>query len=410
MKKLTSLSSTLTESWQEIRTHKLRVILGLFGVFVAVAAMTLTTAMVSLQEKSQIIVSEKNSGRIATVQISGWGEGFGWSELSQKWETISPRYNFSHASRVVEYMPGNIQLPSGVTPIGINAVDIPYAEIHRQQLVTGRWFNQGDASLVSPPVIISEALWNTLGNPSIDSAPSIEMVGAGAGKYRIIGVVEKVNIWDEEPRVWMLYDQYMSGIGESMDKTYLNGFIRIWVGESVSEEVIANLQADMKAGLSEEIWIDVSRIDAGTWGGFTEGLQTMRLIALVIGAVVLFLGVLALLNVQLVAMKQRIREIGVRRAFGATGGRVFSTIMLENVVATVLAGIVAIAVVVILLKQRPIMTWLMGSAADMVSAEYSFPWDAAVIGLVASVIAGALAGLIPAIMAVKAKVIDTIRI
>ena len=50
------------------------------------------------------------------------------------------------------------------------------------------------------------------------------------------------------------------------------------------------------------------------------------------GSLVLFLGGLGVLNIGLVTVRQRIREIGVRRSFGATSGRIFAAVMLESVV------------------------------------------------------------------------------
>lgn len=64
------------------------------------------------------------------------------------------------------------------------------------------------------------------------------------------------------------------------------------------------------------------------------------------------------------------QEIGIRRSFGATAGRVFVAVMMESVVATVAAG---------------------------------------VLGLAAATFVGALAGLTPALVAVRVKVIDAIR-
>ena len=52
---------------------------------------------------------------------------------------------------------------------------------------------------------------------------------------------------------------------------------------------------------------------------------------------ILLLGALGLVNIAMVTVRGRIREIGVRRSFGATAARVFVAVMLESVVATVVA-------------------------------------------------------------------------
>ena len=110
------------------------------------------------------------------------------------------------------------------------------------------------------------------------------------------------------------------------------------------------------------------------------------------------------MNIQLVAMRQRIREIGVRRSFGATGGRIFTSVLLESVVATAVAGIVGIMLAIAIMR-APFVLQMFQGLQDVPP----FPLRAAVIGLVAAVAIGALAGFIPAVVAVRAKVIDALR-
>ncbi len=122
---------------------------------------------------------------------------------------------------------------------------------------------------------------------------------------------------------------------------------------------------------------------------------------------VLLLGGLGVFNVGMMAVRQRIREIGIRRSFGATSGRVFGAIMLESVVATLLAGVVAVGLAVVVVRNLPVADWFNGGVplADVPG----FPVQAAVEGLVAAAGVGALAGLLPALVAVRVKVIDAIR-
>ena len=99
------------------------------------------------------------------------------------------------------------------------------------------------------------------------------------------------------------------------------------------------------------------------------------------------------------------REIGIRRAFGATAPRVFLAVLLESVVATVIAGFVGVVLAVILVQSD----WIQGLIAPGLQDAVPFPVEAAVIGLVAATGVGALAGLLPALVAVRVKVVDAIR-
>jgi len=124
-----------------------------------------------------------------------------------------------------------------------------------------------------------------------------------------------------------------------------------------------------------------------------------------IGGVALLLGGLGLVNISLVTVRFRIREIGIRRSFGATSGRVFFGVLMESVVATVVAGVVGVLAAIVIIKNIPIEQ-VYGVALDDTPP---FPTSAALVGMACATGVGALAGLIPAIVAVRVKVIDAIR-
>ena len=129
-----------------------------------------------------------------------------------------------------------------------------------------------------------------------------------------------------------------------------------------------------------------------------------ELITGLVARLVLLLGGLGLVNIQLVAMRQRIREIGVRRSFGATGGRIFTAVLLESVVATAVAGVAGVILAIIVMKVLFAMDVL-----PTVQDDPPFPLRAALVAMVAAVAIGAVAGFLPALAAVRAKVIDALR-
>jgi putative ABC transport system permease protein len=125
-----------------------------------------------------------------------------------------------------------------------------------------------------------------------------------------------------------------------------------------------------------------------------------------VAGLVLLLGALGLVNIALVTLKQRIREIGVRRSFGATAGRVFFAVMMESIVATVVAGIVGVIGAVLIVTNPFVQNFI---SQGMVTDFPPFPVEAALLGLACATGVGALAGLLPALVAVRVKVIDAIR-
>ena len=119
----------------------------------------------------------------------------------------------------------------------------------------------------------------------------------------------------------------------------------------------------------------------------------------------LALGAISLINVQLVTVQQRVREIGIRRSFGATSGRVFVSIMLESVVGTLLAGIAGVGAAIAILDYFPILAMM-----NMPMTEVPpFPMGIALNGVLAATAIGAAAGILPGIYATRIRPIEAMR-
>lgn len=402
-----STVGTFGEAWGELRTHKLRVILSLIGIAVAVAALTAVVGLGELQKQSTLENSERWGGRIATLQIDTSttdGSPVDWNKADARFEQVNERYGFTHTSRLIDgQVTLPVQLPEGVTLVPSRQFDPAYPIIHRTKIKEGRWFRPADSQLLAPPVVISEPLWERLGSPSLVSHPLLEMTEAFAAKYQIIGVIPKMGEWDQELRVDMLYENYLQRVG-AVPKT-VTVSREVWVSAAQAAEIGPVLAMDLRAGLADGQKISVYRTDSGASPDFEQSFVMMQIITSAISSIVLLLGGLSLVNIQLVAMRQRIREIGVRRSFGASGARIFSSVMMESVVATAVAGVLGIALAVALVRSPLIMNNLFFGIQDVPP----FPFSAALIGLAAAVLTGALAGLVPAIVATRVRVIDAIR-
>ena len=155
--------------------------------------------------------------------------------------------------------------------------------------------------------------------------------------------------------------------------------------------------------LGDQFAAEVYRSDYAANGA--DPFESIKLVAGGIALLVLFLGALSLVNISLVTIRQRIREIGIRRSFGATAGRVFFAVMMESVVATLAAGVIGVFLAVLVVRSPIVLAAIAPGLIDVPA----FPVDAALIGLASATAVGALAGLLPALVAVRVKVIDAIR-
>jgi len=127
-----------------------------------------------------------------------------------------------------------------------------------------------------------------------------------------------------------------------------------------------------------------------------------------VGVLTLIAGVIGVSNIMLIVVKERTREIGIRRAIGATPARIVSQIISESVLLTSFSGYWGLVIGVALLEVVSILTEKYATKSSMFSRP-EVDFNMAVLALGVLVVSGILAGLIPAQRAVSVKPVDAIR-
>lgn len=409
-----NLTGSLIEAWQEVRIHKTRVMLSLIGVAVAVCALTTVVGLGAVAQAAIIQNQERASGRPANLVMSAsTPDGFpaGTGKVEEVWRTTLERYDITQTSR---YIPTQqtVQFADGATPTELLGVDTAYGTMHRVQLEKGQWFSATDAERLAPAILINSVFYDRLGRPDLATHPTATFLGQQNTTAVITGVLQTSD-WEITPRAYMLADAVTALPASATAPAGPPGMpnyptsatnYEMWVPPEIADQLVEVLQRDLQAALGTEATAQVYRGDYAAYGG--DPFLSTKLLVGAVALLVLLLGALGLVNIALVTLKQRIREIGIRRSFGATAGRVFFAVMMESVVATVVAGIFGV-IAAILIVTNPWVEDLIGQG--QVSEFPPFPLEAALIGLAAATLVGALAGLLPALVAVKVKVIDAIR-
>jgi putative ABC transport system permease protein len=276
--------------------------------------------------------------------------------------------------------------------------------MHRVVLEEGRWFTEADNDRLAPAIIVNEYFWKQLGSPDLATHPTVVLLGEDDVTAVIVGVTPSSE-WDEWPSMHILYSAYARTASPAMLAQQPPSY-EYWIPEELSEELLVLLQRDVAAALGDSYQVDVMRQDyAAQFGAGEDPNAQIKLLIGGISVLVLGLGGLGLVNISLVTVRQRIREIGIRRSFGATAARIFFAVMMESIVATFVAGLVGVGLA-IMFVQSP---WIQSRIGDGVVDVPPFPVFAALIGIAASVAVGMLGGLLPAIVALRVKVIDAIR-
>lgn len=126
-----------------------------------------------------------------------------------------------------------------------------------------------------------------------------------------------------------------------------------------------------------------------------------------VGALVLMSGVIGISNIMLIVVKERTKEIGIRRALGATPREIRGQVLQESMVLTLISGMAGISFAAGLI-------WVMNTLLDAAGAVENFANPSVSIGVIfialaILVLSGLLAGMIPATRATQMKPVDALR-
>jgi putative ABC transport system permease protein len=149
----------------------------------------------------------------------------------------------------------------------------------------------------------------------------------------------------------------------------------------------------------------------GNWNMAVEfnkfnGLFTgIDILIWIVGCGTLLAGVIGISNIMLIVVKERTREIGVKRALGAVPMQIVGQVMLESVFLTAIAGYFGLVLGIGLLE---LLNSLLGESADMF-VNPTVDLSIALKALAILITGGALAGLIPANKAVSVKPVEALR-
>lgn len=405
---MTGFISTMVEAWSELRIHKIRILLALLGVALSVAVLTTVVGVGNLAREGIRLDSERNGGREATVTLSVYPRGdvsgapdpLDQEKTQRILDDTVQRFGFTHTSRVQQAQ-ARIQFPEGVHGVEITVVDPSYGAIHRVDVAQGGWFAPDDAARLAPAVVVNEAFYSATGRPNLTTDPQLRILGQSPSTAVMIGVVPNAYP-DAMPQAFMLTEAAAAlGLTQEGNGGFAPAELRIWVPAEMAQELVPLLQGELAAALPNAD-TNVYRSDYAAYG---DPFEVVQLMVAGIAGLILLLGAVGLLNISMVTVRYRVREIGIRRSFGATSGRIFTGVMMESVVATTVAGGLGVMLAVAVVKNP----WIEDKVAPGLESYPAFPLEAALLGLGASAVVGALAGAIPALVAIRVKVIDAIR-
>lgn len=410
-----------TEIWVTITRNKTRSLLTCFGVFWGIL----------------MLIILLGSGRGFKNGVMGRLDGFATNSLffysdrtSEPYKGFNKGRYWSMRNRDVETITQNVQGVEAISPViwgsrsdknivygqltgtyNVKGVAADYFKLEAQKLHNGRLLNEIDIREKRKVCLIGKQIRETLFN---DQDPCGKYVRVNGIYYQIVGVVEQrtnnVNIGGRAAESVFIPYTTMQQTTNQADRINFLGVVvdRNVAVEKVLDEIstILKTQNEISPTDPQAVGVENLAVMFGTYDRLFIGID---ILVWLVGLGSLLAGIIGISNIMMVTVKERTREIRVRRALGAKLFNILSQVMSESLVLTALAGLIGLTLGVFLLD---VVDKLLSSQPASNGTFFEHPEvsiQTAVAATIVLLISGLFAGLIPAWRALQIKAIDAIR-
>jgi putative ABC transport system permease protein len=404
------------DTWQEVidslSKNKLRSALTMVGVWWGILL------LIGLLGSARGLENSFNRlfGNFATNSVFVWGQQTG-KPFKGFQEGRRVRLSLTDAKKVeeniegVEFVVPRNQKQTTVVRNFLSgsfsvAGDYPLLDqVEKKKLIHGRFINQNDINDRKKVIVVSEEAYKQLFEKDEDAIGKyIQLNGVN---FKVIGLFEVSNI-NMGPTIDMHMPfttfQQVYNTGDQIGWMMVTGKIEYDIVQ-IEEDVkllLKNLNdihpKDTRALGSANAGKEIGKVT-----GFLTGMQFLTWF---VGIATLIAGVFAIGNILLITVKERTKEIGVRRALGATPYEIKRQIVVEAVFITLVAGVFGIITggwILIALDAQ------FGQGPDAAIVNASVSILVVFIAQIILVVLGTLIGLIPAYKATSIKPIEALR-
>ncbi len=389
---------SLNMSLHAIVSNKMRSLLTMLGIIIGIASVV---SVVALGNASQAKIMEQiNSMGTNTIDIRP-GTGFGDRRAARiKTLKVSDADYLAKQSFVDNTTPsvsasGTLLYRNYSLTAQLNGVGAQYFDVKGRKIAQGRIFTQEEVNSLASVVVIDD---NTLREAFADNPnPVGEIIIFNKKPLKIIGVAEKDNNpgpMSESMNIWTPYTTAMYKINGTNDINSITVKVSDKVNSQVAEDSIEHILTTLH-GKKDFFMINTDSIKQTV----ESATNTMKLLIASIAVISLIVGGIGVMNIMLVSVTERTREIGIRMAIGAKQADILQQFLIEAVLICLVGGFLGVFLSLFL-------GWMMNTFSENFGMIFSTM--SIVLALVCSTAIGIIFGYMPAKNASNLNPIDAL--
>ncbi len=400
-------------------THgKMRTILTMLGIIIGIASVII---LMSIGQSAQNLILGQvqgiGSNLLFVVPGAPSGRGFSSPASAQgiiittlQQRDIDALSREPSISGVAAEVRGQAEAVYGNNnkTVGYQGVSEDFFSVRNMEVGTGRVLSKGDIVSASRVAVIGPTLANTLFGTTVD--PLGKNIRVKNISFRIVGVLSKggtgafgvdqgdlVIIPLGVAQKQMLGISYLNNIQIAANPEYEVEFVKTRIASVLRQNhsITTSDKDDFTIRTQEDI--------LSLLGNITS-ILTLFLAA--IASISLIVGGIGIMNIMLVSVTERTREIGLRKAVGATNNDILLQFLIESVLLTVIGGIIGIIVGAATVG---LIYFVLSTFSASIGWVFAFPISAVILGLGVSTVAGLVFGIYPARQAGRKNPIDALR-
>ncbi len=377
--------------------HRLRTFLTMLGIIIGIASVVSVVALGNGSQ--QAILADISSMGTNTIDVMP-GRGFG-DRRSGRVRTLTA--NDAEALKSLPFIDSvtptvstnaTIRLSNQAVTASVAGVGPEFFRVKGYELAQGQYWDQHSVDNLAQEVVIDD---NTRKSLFPNSNPIGQVIFAGKLPVRIIGVTQPKESAFGNSDSLNLWLPYTTVSGRMVGKSYLDR-ITVRVNDSApsaaAEQAIISLLT-MRHGTVDFFTINTDTIQQN----ITKTTNNMTLLVSMIAVISLIVGGIGVMNIMLVSVTERTREIGVRMAVGARKADILRQFLIEAVLVCICGGLIGIG-----------LSYAIGVIFSSSSSSFNMIYSTSSIlsAFICSTLIGIVFGYIPAKNAAQLNPVDAL--